>query len=337
MSRDEDLARPSLQTGVWFTGGQPACEMARLAALAEHAGVDSVWVAEGQLGRDAFVCLSTIARATESVMLGTAIVNPYTRHPAQLASSFATLDELSGGRVIGGVGIGMRDQLAPLGYDVSKPLSAARESLEMLRGLLARETVTYEGEKFHVAGARMGFRPARDRIPLYLAAAGPKMCALAGELADGIYLVHGTQDFLSTAIAHSHERREPGRPFDVACQIMFAVDEDPQAAMDRVRPGIGFTLTEPNGEAILRGNGLDPAMVQPIRDALANGGVRAMVDAVDDQIVERLTIAGSRETCLAKLRSVLDVGVTHVTVSLLGEDPASALEVLSQLRSGVAA
>jgi 5,10-methylenetetrahydromethanopterin reductase len=321
----------SVATGVWFPGGQSPQEMARLSALAERASVDSVWVAEGQLGRDAFICLAAIACSTESVALGTGIVNPYARHPAQLAASFATLDELSGGRVVCGVGIGARDQLARLGYDVARPLRAARETLEMLRDLIVRRTVTYHGEKFRADSVRLGFRPARERIPLYLAAAGPKMCALAGELADGIYLPYGTPEFLRGAIENSSERRPPQKHFDVACQALLSVDDDPEVAKARVRPGIGFILTEPNAEGVLRANGLDPAKAQRIRDALSTRGVRAMAAEVDDEILQHLTITGDRAGCLAKLRAVTDAGVTHVTVSLLDANPDPVLELLATM------
>lgn len=305
--------------------------MAHLAATAEAAGVDSVWVAEGQLGRDAFVCLAAIAGATRRVAIGTAIVNPYTRHPAQLAASFATLDELSEGRVICGIGIGARDQLRTLGYDTSRPLRAARESIEMVRGLLARETVTAEGEKFRAQTARLGFRPPRQQVLIYMAATGPKMCALAGELGDGIYLPYGSTQFLQAAIANSRERRSGDRPFDVACQVLVSVDDDPKAAAARVRPGIGLILTEPNGEDVLRANGLDPGKARLIREQLSSGGIRAMVAAVDDEIVEHLTVSGDHDRCLAKLRATIDLGISHLTLSLLDDNPGPTLELVSSL------
>ncbi|MGE0505166.1 MAG: LLM class flavin-dependent oxidoreductase, partial [Solirubrobacterales bacterium] len=239
------MGEVALRTGVWFPGGDSPAAMARLARAAEEAGVDSVWVAETPLARDAFVALAAIAAETERVELGTAVVNPYTRHPAQLASAFATLDEVSGGRAVCGVGVGVRDQLARLGYDVSRPLRAARESVEMLRELLARETVTREGEKFSIEGGRLGFRPQRPSIPIYLAATGPKMCALAGEIADGIYLPTAPRELLARAIADSRANRPAEKPIEVAWQVLVGVDDDVEAAKDQVRPGIGFILTEP--------------------------------------------------------------------------------------------
>ena len=324
-----------IRTGVWFPGGQSPQEMAQGAALAEQAGVDSVWVAEGQLGRDAFICLAAIAGGTESVGIATGVVNPYTRHPAQLAASFATLDELSHGRVICGVGVGARDQLVRLGYDIERPLRAAREMIELLRSLLARETVNHEGNKFAAVSVRLGFKPARKAVPLYLAATGPKMCALAGEIADGIYLPYGTPGFLGRAIENSRARRPDRQQFDIACQALLSVDDDVEAAKRRVRPGIGFVLTEPNGEDVLRANGLEPAKAATIRAALTEDGVRGMVAEVDDEILEHLTIVGDHDTCAGKLRAMVDAGVTHVTVSLLDQDPAPALELLTSLKMQV--
>jgi 5,10-methylenetetrahydromethanopterin reductase len=311
--------------------------MARLARAAEEAGVDSVWVAETPLARDAFVALAAVAGATERVELGTAVVNPYTRHPAQLASAFATLDELSGGRAVCGVGVGVRDQLARLGYDVSRPLRAARESVEMLRELLARQTVTQEGEKFSVEGGRLGFRPPRPSIPIYLAATGPKMCALAGEIADGIYLPCAPRELLERAIADARGKLPEGKPFEVAWQALVGVDEDVEAAKAQVRPGVGFILTEPNGENVLRESGLDPGAAAAIRAALAEGGVRAMCEEVGDEILDRLTVYGSAEECGRKLAEVAAVGVTHVTASVSGEDPSGTLAALVAMRDAVAA
>src|SRR5262249_44244363 len=147
-----------------------------------------------------------------------------TRHPAQLAASFATLDELSAGRVVCGLGIGARDFLIPLGADVSKPIASAREMLAVVRGLLARELVEYDGNKFQLDKVRLGFRPTRERMPMCLAATGPKMCGLAGELADGIYLLYGTRQYVESSVGLALESRRTDEPFRVASPILMAVD-----------------------------------------------------------------------------------------------------------------
>ncbi|HEY1713072.1 MAG TPA: LLM class flavin-dependent oxidoreductase [Solirubrobacteraceae bacterium] len=327
-------AQGTLRTGVWFQGGLRVSASAELAVAAEAAGVDAVWVAEGPVARDALITLSAIASATSRVQLGTGVVNPHTRHPAQLAASFATLDELSGGRAVCGVGIGARDFLIPLGADVSRPLATAREMVTVLRGLLAREVVTLQGDKFRLDGVRLGFRPVRDGIPIVLAATGPRMCALSGELADGIYLMYGTEAYVRTSIELALGARRDSPQFTVASPILMAVDEDAAAARGRLKPGIGLMLTEPNGEGMLEANGLDPALAQRIRDGLAEGGIRALGAAVDDQIVDRLTIAGTPAECLQRLEQAVHWGINQPQVLLTGEDPSPALGILSELKRG---
>jgi 5,10-methylenetetrahydromethanopterin reductase len=318
---------------VWFTGGESVAEMADRAGAAEQAGVDTVWVAESHLARDALLALAVIAQRTDRVGLGTGVVNPFTRHPAQLAASFATLDDASNGRAICGIGVGTRNELEKLGFDSSKPLSGARESFEILTRLVARETIEgYAGRKFTVAEARLAFRPLRDRMPVYLAAAGPRMCELAGTLADGIFLPYGTPAFLTQAIARARAKAGD-RDFDCSCQILFSVDDDVDRARDRVRPAIGLILNEPSGETILEANGVDPAKATALRDGLAAGGIRGLVAAVDDEIVDRLTIAGAPDHCRRALQETVDAGVSHPVISLLGREVEPSLEILRSVQA----
>jgi 5,10-methylenetetrahydromethanopterin reductase len=322
----------SLRTGVWFQGDLGVGRAVELARVAEDAGADAIWVAEGPAARDAFVTLTAIASATSRVELGTGVVNPFTRHPSQLAASFATLDEASNGRAVAGLGIGARDYLVPLGFDTSKPLATARETLELVRRLLAREVVDHAGLKFRLDSVRLGFEPPRARIPVYLAATGPRMSALAGELADGIYLLYGTQEYVENVLRHATKDRPADRPLQVASPILMAVGDKREDARTRVKVGIGLVLTEPSGEVMLEANGLDPAHAQRIRDAVASSGVRALGTAVDDAIADRLTIVGTPSECVERLEQAVSWGITQPLVLLTREDPGPALRVLQELR-----
>jgi len=320
-----------VRPGVWFQGGLNVGATADLAEAAEAAGVDAVWVAEGPVARDAFVTLSAIAAVTSRVDLATGVVNPFTRHPAQLAASFATLDELSGGRAVCGVGIGTRDFLIPLGADVSKPLAAAREMVSIMRRLLARESVDHDGVKFRLDQVRLGFRPVREKPAIYLAATGPKMCGLAGEVADGIYLMYGTGEYVQSSLRLAHAARAGDGRFAVASPILMAVEEQGDAARAGLRIGIGLMLTEPNGEFMLEANGIDPVHAQRIRDGLAAGGVKALTSAVDESIVERLTICGTHGECVERLERAVSWGINEPQLLLSGGDPSPLLRVLADL------
>ncbi|HWC08422.1 MAG TPA: LLM class flavin-dependent oxidoreductase [Solirubrobacterales bacterium] len=326
----------SIRIGVWVQGGLPAPVAAELAERVEQAGVDAFWAAEGIVARDAFVTLSAAAVKTSRVELGTGVVNPFTRHPAQLAASFATLDELSEGRAVCGLGIGARDLLEPLGMDVSKPLTTAREMIEIVRRLLAREAVTLEGKKFSLDGVGLGLVPPREEIPIFLAAAGPKMSELAGAEADGIYALYGTREYITRIVDLANQGRSGERPFRVACPVVMAADEDREAARKRVKAAIGLMLTEPYGEEFLKANGLDPELAGRIRDGFATGGIRGLRDAVDGSIVDSLTIAGDVGECVERFEEMISWGVTEPQALLTGPDPEPVLRVLSTLREAVA-
>ena len=315
--------------GVWFQGGLTVDATVELAVRAEEAGVSSVWLAEGPVARDAFITLSAVATSTTRVELATGVVNPFTRHPAQLAASFATLDELSRGRAVVGVGFGARDFLLPLGADVTKPLATAREMVQIIRGLLNREVVDLHSEKFDLTGVRLGMRPFRQGVPLYLAATGPKMCALAGEVADGIYLLYGTQAYVEGSLGLAAQKREDQVPLRVASPALMAVDGDDGRALAGAKIGIGLMLTEPNGEGMLEANGIDPSLAQRIRDGLNSGGVKALVGAVDQTIVDKLIISGSHAECVDQLVEAHGWGVNEPQVLLSGDDPAAVFKVLA--------
>lgn len=325
----DDVVRP----GVWFQGGLKIKVATELAVQAENAGVDSIWVAEGPVTRDAFITLSALAVATNRVELATGVVNPFTRHPAQLAATFTTLDELSQGRAICGIGIGARDGLIPLGADVSKPLTAAREMVSIIRTLLARDEVNLDGAVFQMDHVRLGLRPFRESMPIYLAATGPKMCALAGEAADGIYLMYGTQEYVQSSLNLAQAARTAPEALRAASPILMAVGDKTDDAVAGVKIGIGLMLTEPNGESMLEANGVDPALAQPIRDGLATGGVKALISAVDDSIIERLTIVGTHARCVERLQEAVSWGINEPQILLTGGDPAPLLAVISDLKS----
>lgn len=323
----------AVRPGVWFQGGLKIPIATELARQAEAAGVDSIWLAEGPIARDAFLTLASIAGATSRVELATGVVNPFTRHPAQLAATFAALDELSGGRVVCGVGVGARDGLIPLGVDVAKPYTASREMLTILRGLLGRQDVVTEGQVFRVNHVRLGFRPLRDHMPIVLAATGPKMCALAGEMADGIYLMYGSKEYVTGSLALARDARTSDVPFRVASPILLAVDSGNGSSIAALKVGIGLMLTEPNGEGMLEANGLDPVHAQRIRDGLADGGVKALPSIVDHSIIDRLTIVGTQRQCVDRLVEAVEWGITEPVLLLTGEDPAPQLQVIEQLTS----
>src|SRR5262249_38604424 len=146
---------------------------------------ESLWSGENW-GRDNVTLLSYVAAHTDRIGVGTSIMNVFSRSPALIAQTAATLDELSGGRA--SIGLGTSGALVIEqwhGVPYRKPLQRTREYIEIIRLALSGERVNYDGEIFHLQRFRLGFNPPRTNIPIYVAALGPKNVELTGELADG--------------------------------------------------------------------------------------------------------------------------------------------------------
>src|SRR5262245_55281466 len=159
--------------------------------LADELGFDSIWQGEAW-GYELFTSLADLARVTSRVKVGAGVANVFSRSPAVIASSAATLDERSGGRVVLGLGTSgpqVVEHWHGLHYD--RPLRRLREYVDVVRMILRREPLVYRGEIFQLErGFTIRFRPVRDEIPIYLASLSSRSIALAGEIADGILPVY---------------------------------------------------------------------------------------------------------------------------------------------------
>lgn len=325
-----------LRRGIWFAGEMPTHRMVELARKAEQAGVDSVWMADGYYARDPLVSLAAIGSATERVALGTSVLNPFTRHPAALAMAFATLDELSGGRAIIGIGSGARHQVeGQMGYDGSRPLAAVREAIDVLEGMAAGEEIHCDGKAITARGVRLMVRGARP-LPIYVGAVGPKMLQLAGKRGAGAFVPQTSPEFVRTAVEEvakgaAEVGRDP-RDVDIAAMVILAVADDLEAAQRSVGPLLGVLMLAPEAERILQGNGIDPAIADRLRKAYAAGGVREVAQTVTPEMIDKLTIAGPAELCRKKLQALVDAGVTHPVISILGRSPEAGFDVLNAIK-----
>ena len=327
--------------GIWFAGELPVSRQVELAVLAEGEGVDSVWTAEGYYARDAWTPLAAIAAATTRVLLGTGVVNPFTRHPALLAMSFATLDELSNGRVLAGIGSGERTNVRDeLGFGFQSPLSAVRETVEIVTGMFRGETVNVEGRMLTARNVRLWFKPPRSDLPLYVAAVGPKMCRLAGELGDGVYYPQCSPTYVREANEHVSEgAREAGRDpeaVDRAAMIIGSVAEDSAAAREATKGLLAVLLAVPEGDHILETNGLDPAGAQAIRGAFASEGIRGAVQQVTSEMVDVLTLSGTANEVLEGLEGLVEAGVTHPVLSAIGPQADQTIRAVAAARRTLA-
>src|SRR5713226_5984538 len=178
--------------GIAFSGGPNPAEIVECVKLAEALGYETAWMAEGH-GGDQFAVLAACAAQTSRILLGTSITSVFVRTVPTIAMAAATLDHLSAGRFILGVGSSHKVQVeGEHGVPYAKPLTRVRESVAIIRGLLRDGKVRYAGESVRIDGFDLWFTPQRPVIPIYVSAVCPKMIGLCGEIADGVILTRST-------------------------------------------------------------------------------------------------------------------------------------------------
>jgi 5,10-methylenetetrahydromethanopterin reductase len=293
-------------------------QAARFARVAEDAGFQDVWFPDHYFIREVYAALALAAAATTRVGLGTAVTSPYLRHPVLLASAVATIDEISEGRAILGIGVGGHEFPSQLNVSLARPLAVCREATDVIRRLLAGETVTAQGKVFSVQGARLHFTPSR-RIPVYLAARGPQMLALAGEIADGV-ITHGTHaGYLTRArdqVAGGLSRAgRPAGAVDLALMGEVVVTDDVTRERERLRARCVLMAGGEYAPELVERYGLTAADVEPVRRAVKAGDLAAAALAVNDRVVDAFCVAGSADRCRDILRTMARAGVTHVICS----------------------
>jgi 5,10-methylenetetrahydromethanopterin reductase len=261
---------------IYLQDAHPIRQGMEFAQYAESKGFAAVWQADSRLVRDAVVPMAAFAAVTETIKIGSGVVDCWTRNPARLASTFSTLDDLAPGRVILGIGAWWDPLAGKVGIQRDRPLGRMREVVTVVRALLHNETVSFEGEHVHLDGVELDYvyqdRRPKD-VPIYIGATGMKMMELAGEIADGVvlnYLV--SPRYNEQALAHLNDgAARSGRRADDLDRpqlIVCSVDADRQRALDNARLLFQFRSKPFNGwvkicpERILEGvTGIAPERI----------------------------------------------------------------------------
>jgi F420-dependent oxidoreductase-like protein len=336
MARD---LRLGLSLGYWAGGPPPGA--AEAIQEADRLGFDSLWTAEAY-GSDALMPLAWWGAATTQIKLGTAIVQISARTPAATAMAAMTLDHLSGGRVVLGLGVsGPQVVEGWYGQPFAKPLARMREYIGILRDIWARQgPVTNHGPHYPLpiqGGTGLGkalkssIHPLRSDIPIYLAAEGPKNIAMAAELCDGwLALFYSPyhdelyRDALAEGFAQPNARHA-AEDFDVAATVPVIVTDDIEGAADALRPmyalyfgGMGARGTNFHANVPIR-MGYE-AEVAKIQELYLSGHKEEAAAAVPTKLVEQLTLIGPRDKIRHDLEAWRD---SIVTTLLVGGDQAT--------------
>jgi F420-dependent oxidoreductase-like protein len=328
--------RLGLMIGYWMFGPEDPID---LVLEAERLGFDSVWTAEAY-GSDAISLLCWLGARTKKIKLGTGILQISARTPACVAMTAATIDHLSGGRLILGVGVsGPQVVEGWYGQPFPKPMGRTREFVSLLRTMLKREgPVTFQGEHYQLpykGGSGLGkplkliMKPLRADIPIYLAAEGPKNVAMATEIADG-WLPLYYSPYRPEVYAESLKNLRPG--FEIACPVTVNVHEDLEQALQPVKwmlafyiGGMGAKTKNFHADLVRRMGYADAA--DKVQQLFAEGKRDAAAAAVPDQFADEISLVGSP----ARIRDRLQAWKrTPITTLLAGTRDPAALRVLAE-------
>jgi F420-dependent oxidoreductase-like protein len=284
---------------------------------AEQLGYESVYVTHIG-GRDSITLLTVYAANTERVRLGTGVIPIYARAPANMAQSFATLDELAGGRAVAGLGVSHKPVVEGwYGQSIDKPLREMREYVGILRAIFRGEEPP-QGEKFRSGFQFVGYEPLRRDLPIYLAGLSPGMLRLAGELADGVILwlcnPHYIRDVVVPTVREGREQAGRGlEGFDIVAAVPSAVSDDPTAALEQLRSDLASYFHLPYYRAMIERSGFDPD------------------EGATDEFIRLLAAAGPAEEAIESVRRYRDCGATSPCVGgISGTDFDATLEALAK-------
>lgn len=297
----------------------PAAGVIDLVEIAEDVGFGAFWKGESN-STDPLVLISGAASRTKKIQLGTAIYHIYGRSPVALGIQSATLQDLSGGRLLLGLGVANKSIAGWHGGVFDRPLRRAREYIEIVRRVAAGEKVEYEGEIYRTGKRfQLSWKPSHPRFPIYLAGLGPQMTKLVGKIADGVFINMATPAKIRE-IAHRVREgaREAGRDpskIEIIAKSRVSLNPDRGLARSRLRQVLTFYNLADHYSDMLKGLGFT-AEVDAIQGAFQKGGFKAAMAALTDDYMDRLPVipATSIEEIKDRLKPFVEAGVDRMII-----------------------
>lgn len=314
--------------GIEFVPDESVLKIGYMAKLAEDAGFGNIWITDHYNNRDVWTTLAVLSLLTNKISLGTGVTNPYTRNAAITASSIASINELSGGRAILGIGPGDKATFDKMGIDWDKPLSRVKETVLAIRAFLAKEQVSQAGFK----GAQMSF--STSKIPIYIGAQGPKMLELAGAISDGVLINASHPDDFKFAVPMIHAGAEKAgrKPEDVqvCAYASFSADKDTAKAVNASKIVVAFIVAG-SPENVLERHGIGMDEARAISEAISRFDFKGAMDGVTTRMTEAFSISGAPADCRARIDELLSTGVTQIVVgSPIGPNKESAIKLIGK-------
>jgi F420-dependent oxidoreductase-like protein len=317
--------------GTFISAGRSLGAAIDRVRLAESLGYDSTYVTH-IAGRDSLTVLAAYATATERIGLGTGVLPIYSRTPVATAQTAATIDEVSGGRMILGIGVSHRVTVENwYGQAIDRPVAEMREYVGAVRAILRGEDPP-RGEKWPTAFHFMGY-DVRPDLPIYIAALSPSMLRLAGEIADGVLLWLCDPPYVRDVVVPevTKGRERTGREldgFDIVPAVPAAVTSDRAATLDRVRSDLVTYLSLPFYRSMLERSGFE-AEIAGFDEGVAAGDVERAKAAMSEAMLDSLGGFGDGDDVRAAVSRYLDAGAISPGVS-----PVPSAEFEATLEAG---
>jgi probable F420-dependent oxidoreductase len=316
--------RPPLRAGFTplFVGPGAVRKTLDLTLWAESIGYQDVWLADAG-GVDALTIAAMLLDRTEQIRVGVAVSPVYTRTPAVFAATVATLADIAPGRFVLGLGSGSETMINEWhGLRLHKPLAHVRETVTLLRAMLAGEKSAFQGEALRSVGYRQP--PLEVGVPIFMAALRPRMIELAASIADGIILnlfplrsLPAIVDMIRAALAR--EGREPG-VLEVGTRLQAMVTDDLDAGRNMFRRLFGPYFTNPVYNSFLAWAGYETEAAEILEAADADDWRRVRA-ALTDELVDEIAVIGTSEQCRERLLALAEAGIHTPMGFCLSDDP----------------
>jgi len=303
----------------------PVRGIVELSPLIEQAGFGAFWKGESN-STDPFVLISAIAARTNSLKLGTAIYHIYGRSAVTLGIQSATLQDLSDGRLLLGLGVANKTIASWHNGVFDRPLRRAREYIEIVRKVAAGERTEYEGEIYNT-GKRfeLSWTPSYPQFPIYLAGLGPQMTKLVGKISEGVFINMGTPETIKEIAGRVRQGAiEAGRDpnsLEIIAKVRVSLNPDRAAARSKLRQVLTFYNIADHYKDMLIASGFEPEVMR-IQEAFKAGGFKAASQHMTDEYMDKLPVipGTSIKEIKERLQPFVEAGVTRLVVPYVPVD-----------------
>jgi len=326
----------------------PLADSIEMIKTADELGYHACYAVDETWHKDLWTLFAAAADKTQRIRFGPNVTHVFLREPTLICQQLATLDEITGGRTEAVVSTGNFGLMAQyhLDWEHRKPLSRLREALHVMRTFLDEGKIDFQGDFFQYTGLFTAARPVQERIPLLMGGMkGPRSFRTAGELADGLHhALSYSREAYDYMVENMREGAQgAGRSFDaldVGAWVVAVVSDDSAAAKRAARILVAFYISSMPAEQLAR-HGIEASELQPVVDALGAGDVKRAVELFTPEYAEKLSIAGTPEEVVEKIRSDIEpAGVNHMILALsdahlvkffAGEDVENVPDIRGQL------